>query len=154
MGPWEGGKIVPQRVPRYAIVDGLAVPDAELVRIHVKERLAAVKIAEKIGERPFFVRARLKKLGCYNKGVRPLREKLDPQRLVMLYKLGYSPSEIGGFLGVATDTVKRHLRRTGLALWNRTPVGYVRAKMESKILDAGALKRFAGRKRKGGLFEW
>lgn len=132
MGPWKSGDVSEGRRPRYAVADGLSVTDKELTNLHVVQRLSAEEIARRIKERPTFVRKRLRNLNIYDKTRRPLKRKLDDKQVVLLYRQGYSPTEIGKFFGgVSHKAILLHLRKAGVVLLpSRTPVGYAHAKIK------------------------
>lgn len=148
MGPWKREVHEPLNMPRYAKVDGLAVPDVELRRLHLEERLSAKQIGERIGEEAFFVRARLRKLKIYDRKIRSFRKELDVGRISFMYQQGYSPVEIGRIMMVGKNTVVRRLKRVGILMRNRNPAEYVKAKIKSGVLGEDALKIFSCRRGK------
>jgi len=148
MGPWKRVVREPKGMPRYAKVDGLAVPDVALRRMHLDERKTALEISREIGEPYFFVRARLRNLKIFNTKIKPFRRKIDNNMVVILYQKGFSPREIGRFMKVDRGTITRRLKKIGLLMRNRTPVEYVKAKIGSGEFSEDALKRFSCRRGK------
>jgi predicted DNA-binding protein YlxM (UPF0122 family) len=166
---WARKKIIyspKKKVIAYLTIDGLGIPDKELIRLHTVDNLSASEIGKKIKQTDYMVRQRLKMLRVYSKGKRLLRRTdLNDKHIKFLYNRGYSPTEIGHMVGASRNAILNHLKHSNVHISKvNTPVLCVELKIMHHILDKEtAYKKFANKKKKkpeivigksGGLFDF